>query len=123
MESNTGNNEPSTVALTKQELSEVLNNVFDLPSIEQTIRYLHASIGFPTRRTWIKAIQSDNFVGWPLVTVKNVNKYFPESKETAKGHTNHQQQGERSTRVHQKDIEEVDTTTTKNKKECDVYTK
>ena len=48
VKSDTGNEETSTVALTKQELNEVLNNVFDLPSIDQTIQYLHASISrFP----------------------------------------------------------------------------
>ena len=39
------------VYLDDEELTEAVHNVFDLPSIEQTIRYLHASIGFPTKRT------------------------------------------------------------------------
>lgn len=47
----------------------------------------------PTRRAWIKAIQRGNFVGWPLVMVNNVNKYFLECKETVKGHRNDKQQG------------------------------
>ena len=34
---------------------KTLNNVFDLPSTEQTIRCLHAYAGFPTKRTWVKA--------------------------------------------------------------------
>ena len=44
------------VSLNNKELAQAVHNVFDLPSVEQTIRYLHASIGFPTKRTWLKAI-------------------------------------------------------------------
>ena len=45
------------VSLSKDELAQAINNVFDLPSVEQTIRHLHACIGFPTKRTWLKAIK------------------------------------------------------------------
>ena len=44
------------VSLNNKELAHAIHNVFDLSSVEQTIRYLHASIGFPTKRTWLKAI-------------------------------------------------------------------
>ena len=47
--------------------------------------YLHAASGYPTKATWLKAIKSGNFATLPRVIVKNVNKYFPESKETKKG--------------------------------------
>ena len=78
------------IALTRKEPNGSLHNVFDLPSIEHIIQYMHASIGFPMRRTWVKAIRWGNFIGWRMVTIKNVNKYFPESEETVKGHMNHQ---------------------------------
>ena len=39
------------VSLSHDELAHTINNVFNLPSVEQTIRYLRASIGFPTKRT------------------------------------------------------------------------
>eukprot|EP00804_Cyclotella_cryptica_P012341 CCRYP_018201-RA/>CCRYP_018201-RA protein AED:0.66 eAED:0.37 QI:0/0/0/0.25/0/0/4/0/691 len=32
-------------------------NVYELPSIEQSIRYLHAAAGFPTKSTWLAAIR------------------------------------------------------------------
>ena len=48
-----------TMALSQEDLEESLNNVFDLPSTEQTIKYLHACAGFPTKRTWIKAIKKE----------------------------------------------------------------
>ena len=43
-----------------------------------------------------------------LVTVENVNKYFPEPEETQKGHMNHQRQGVRSTKPKSVNFEEVD---------------
>ena len=84
--------------ISPQHLEESLNNVFYLPSTEQTIRYLHACAGFPTRRTWTKAIKKGNFISWPLLTVENVNQHFSESEETVKGHMSHQRQGVCSTK-------------------------
>ena len=37
-------------------LMEHINNVYELPSIEQAVRYLHATAGHPTKHTWLKAI-------------------------------------------------------------------
>ena len=91
-------NSAESIELSMPQLRDVVNNLYDLPSIEQAIRFTHASIGFPTKATWLKAIRRGNFVGWPLVTVENVHKYFPESDETQKGHMNQQRQGVRSTK-------------------------
>ena len=73
--------------------SEDINNVYKFPSIETAIRYLHGASGFPTKATWLKAIQNRGYLLWPLVNVKNVNKFFPESEETQKGHMRTQRQG------------------------------
>ena len=64
------------------------NNVSDLPSIEQGIRWMHAVCGYPVKSTWLKAVKAGNFVGWPLLTEKNIAKYFPDTAETQKGHMN-----------------------------------
>jgi hypothetical protein len=77
---------------------EYLHNVYELPSIEPTIRYLHAAAGYPVKATWLKAIRNGNFSTWPLINVKNVAKHFPESEETQFGHMRGQRQGVRSTR-------------------------
>ena len=61
------------------ELKRVANNVYELPSTAQAIRYLHAACGFPAKSTWVKAIRKGNYVGWPFLTVEAVNKHFPES--------------------------------------------
>ena len=111
------------VSLNNDELAQAINNVFGLQSVEQTIIYLHACIGFPTKRTWLKAIKKGNFVGWPLVTRENVSKYFPQSEETEKGHRNHKQQGIRSTKPKKSSLSEPDTSQEVGKKKRDVYSK
>jgi hypothetical protein len=63
-----------------------LHNVYELPSVEPTIQYLHGAAGFLTRASWLKAIRHGNYLSWPLINVKNVTKFFPESEETQKGH-------------------------------------
>ena len=78
--------------------AEAINNLYDLPSIERAVRYLHAAAGFPTKATWLRAIRNGHYVSWPLLTVRNVNKHFPESEETQKGHMRNQRQGVRSTK-------------------------
>ncbi len=60
--------------------------MYSLPSISQVIRYLHAAAGFPTKDSWLKAIANGHYITWPGVTLNNVQKYFPESIETEKGH-------------------------------------
>ena len=74
----------------KQELrpgqEEAINNVYELPSTENAILYWHAMAGFPPQMTWIQAIQAGNYNLWPLITVQNINKYFPESDEMQNGH-------------------------------------
>jgi hypothetical protein len=69
---------------------EEANNVYNLPSIKETIRYLHASAGHPVEDTWTKAIKARNFTTWPGLSVKAVHKYFPKSDETKQGHMNKQ---------------------------------
>ena len=71
----------------KQVLQQA-NSVYDLPSTEQAIKWMHAVCGYPVKSTWIKAIKAGNFVGWPLLTEANVKKYYPDTTETPKGHLN-----------------------------------
>ena len=77
---------------------ELAANVYNLPSVAQTIRYLHAAAGFPVKDTWIKAIKCGNYKSWPGITPDIVSKHFPESVETQKGHLKKQCQNVRSTK-------------------------
>jgi hypothetical protein len=88
-------NQPTHATSSKQ---EVAANVYSLPLMPQTIRYLHAATGFPTKDSWIKAIKNENYATWPGVTVKAVNNHFPESVETQMGHMKKQCQNVRSTK-------------------------
>ena len=78
---------------------EMAANVYNLPSTPQAIRYLHAAAGFPVKETWVKAINNGNYVIWPGLTAEAVNKHFPESVETQKGHMKKQRQNVRSTKA------------------------
>jgi hypothetical protein len=88
-------------------------NVYDLPSTEQGIKWMHAVCGYPVKSTWLKAIAAGNFIGWPLLTVQNVKKYYPETSETPKGHLNQTRKNVRST----KEMETHDTSLLKGKKD------
>eukprot|EP00804_Cyclotella_cryptica_P009653 CCRYP_011198-RA/>CCRYP_011198-RA protein AED:0.33 eAED:0.33 QI:0/0/0/1/1/1/2/0/430 len=96
---------PSTAAVrnhlksSREREQHTILNVYELPSIEQTIRYLHAAAGFPTKTTWMAAIRRGNYNTWPLVTIANVHKHFPQSEETQQGHMRSQRQGVRSTKT------------------------
>jgi hypothetical protein len=74
--------------------------------MSKTIRYLHAAAGFPPKDTWIKAIKNGHYKTWPGLTVEAVNKYFPESIETQKGHLKKQRQNVRSTKQRLEEIPE-----------------
>jgi hypothetical protein len=65
---------------------KAIHNVYKLKTQPELVRYLHACTGFPTKPSWIKAIKNRQYASWPGLTVKAVAKYFPESKETMKGH-------------------------------------
>ncbi len=75
-----------------------VNVSFYLPSARETFLWYHASAGFPTKATFIDAICNGNYSTWPKLTVTLINKYFPDSTKTIKGHLKGQRQGIRSTK-------------------------
>jgi len=77
---------------------ETINVIFDLPSAHDTFLWYHASAGFPTKATFINTIRNGNYSTWPKLTVTLINRYFPDSDETIKGHLKGQRQGIRSTK-------------------------
>ena len=87
------NENTDTVIWTRLEEQDYAAHVFELPSAKETIRYMHNATGFPQKDTWLKAIRAGNFVTWPGVSVSAVNKHFPESEETQKGHMKSVRQG------------------------------
>ena len=60
-------------------------------------------------------------MGWPLLTETNVRKYYPETKETPKGHLHQARKNVRSTKTSA--FKEPNTTQLRGQKIRDVYTK
>jgi len=61
-------------------------NVYELRVQPEIIHYYHASSGFSTKPTWIKAIHNCHYSSWTGLTTKAVAKYFPELNESWQGH-------------------------------------
>ena len=97
------------------------NSVYDLPSTEQAIKWLHAVCGYPVKSTWLKAVKAGNYIGWPLLTEHNVRKYYPETTETPKGHLNQSRKNVRSTKP--KPFEEDHSNQLRGRKVKDIFTK
>ena len=62
---------------------------------------MHEVCGYPVKYTWLRAIKAGNYVGWPMLTERNVSKYYPETDETIKGHMNPNQKNVQSTMMKQ----------------------
>eukprot|EP00804_Cyclotella_cryptica_P002199 CCRYP_018252-RA/>CCRYP_018252-RA protein AED:0.18 eAED:0.16 QI:0/0/0/1/0.4/0.16/6/0/1101 len=79
-------------------VAETALNVYELPSTKEVVRFLHAALGYPTKATLLTAAQRGNLVTFRFNT-ENINRHFPESDETQKGHMCQTRQGVRSTKV------------------------
>ena len=120
------NENTDTLILQRPLPTEAALSVYDLPSTEKIVRYLHAALGFPTKATMLKAIRNGWLVGWPGLTIESVNAFFPESNETQQGHMKSQRQGVRSTSSNEKEKdqnEEENSLSQAGKKHKDVFVK
>jgi hypothetical protein len=72
---------------------DVANAIFDLPNSRQSLMYFHAAAGFPTKETFIDAVQAGNYATWPCLTTTLISKHFPDSDETQKGRMKGQRKG------------------------------
>ena len=85
------------------------NSVYDLPSTEQAIKWMHLVCGYSVKSTWLKIIKAGNYIGWPMLTERNANKYYPETSKTSKGHMNQTRKNVRSTKAKRTPLETCDT--------------
>jgi hypothetical protein len=90
--------------------------------MEQAIKWMHVVCRYPVKLTWLKAIKVSNYIGWQMLTQCNVNKYYPETSETSKGHMNQTCKNVRSTKAKQTPLETCDTSQLHGKKVRDIYT-
>ena len=56
---------------------ETINNIYEVPSLEHAVWYLHAAAGFPTKATCLKSIRNGNYLPWPLLAIHDLNRHFP----------------------------------------------
>jgi hypothetical protein len=47
---------------------EAVFNVYELKTQPELVRYLHASAGFPTKPTWLRAVRNRQYASWPGLT-------------------------------------------------------
>jgi hypothetical protein len=128
---NRGNWQPKQPTKRSKKYLQQANGLYDLPSTEEAIKWMHAVCGYPVKSTWLKAVRAGNYIGWPLLTERNVNKYYPETTETPKGHMNQTRKNVRSTKVKpttweqqtQSPLEEPNTSQLTGKKVRDVFTR
>ena len=78
--------------------SDSIHNLYELKTHPDFARYYHASAGFPTKPSWLKAIKNEQYASWPGLTWEMANKHYPESEETLKGHGRKTRSGLRSTK-------------------------
>jgi hypothetical protein len=73
--------------------AKVANAIFNLLNNQPIVLYYQAAVGFsPTETSW-GAVQAGNYATWPGLTTQLVNKHFPNSDGTQKGHMKGQRQG------------------------------
>ena len=86
LKENVENETTRTLVVNRPNILHAILNVYELPSTEKFIRYLHVAAGFPEKETWIKSIQAGNIFSWPGLTVRSVRQHFSKSGKTQQGH-------------------------------------
>lgn len=75
-----------------------VNNIYNLPSTEVWVAYVHACLGFPTKRMLLEEAAAGRLVGIPFATANNIRRLYPEKTATPKGNMDQQLQRVRATR-------------------------
>ena len=82
--------------------------IYDCANIEQLTHFYHACCFSPVADTWINAINSGYFRGWPQLTAKNVRCYIKNKPATIMGNLQQCKQGVRSTKTIDNDTNNKD---------------
>jgi hypothetical protein len=118
-----GNWQPRSPSKKARLTLQRVNSIYDLPTTKQAIKWMHTMCGYPVKSTWIKAAQAGNFIGWPLLTPKNIQKYYPNTTETPKGHLNQTRKNVRSSKPKPVPLEDFHSPHLKGRKARDIFTK
>ena len=81
-------NKPTSSFLVNNELPPTDNflNAYDKKTRPELVSFYHAAAGFPTKPTWLAAIENSHYASWMGLNYSSVAKHFPESEETWKNH-------------------------------------
>ena len=83
---------------------------------------MHVVCGYPVKSTWIKAIKSGNYIGWPMLTELNVAKYYLDTTVTPNGHLRQSRKNVRSNKPKLTPLEVPNKSTLQEQKVHKVYT-
>ena len=61
-------------------------NAYDITRTAQQLAFLHVSAGYPTRTTFLRAIQHNYFFGWPHLTLPQATQLLQKPVHIAHGH-------------------------------------
>jgi hypothetical protein len=101
--------QPQSPSKQAQKALHQANSIYDLPLTEHTIKWMHAVCGYLVISTCLKAIKAGNYMGWPMLTERNVQKYYPKTIETVRGHLNQSRKNVQSTKAKAAPLETCDT--------------
>ena len=77
---------------------------------------------YTVKSTWIKDIKAGNYLGWALITERNMANYYPETTEILKVHMNQTRKIVRLTKPKRTPLDVRNTSTLQKIKVQDVYT-
>jgi hypothetical protein len=89
---------PSKFLPARPSPEEAVFNIYELKMQPESVQYLHATAGFPTKPTWYNAVKNKQFASWPGLTAKAMAKHFLEFKEMIKGHAQKAKSGQQLTK-------------------------
>ena len=74
---------PSSFLVNNEPLpTDEILNAYGMKTRPELLRFYHAAAGFPTKPTWLAAIENSHYASWTGLNYSSVTKYFPESEET-----------------------------------------
>jgi hypothetical protein len=83
---------------------------------------MYASCGYPVKSSWLKAVKSGNYMGWPMLTERNVQMHYPKKTKPEKRHLHQTRKNVWSTKVKVAPLEACDTFHLHGKKVRNMYT-
>ena len=93
-------NKPPAISLVdnKPLSTDKILNAYELKTRPKLVRYYHVAAGFPTKPVWLAVTKNRHYESWTGLSYLLVEKHFPESEETWKGHGRKIKYGLRSTK-------------------------